>query len=528
MQPDQPPAAGRTSAFPGVRHHLAVVIACLALGAFGGWAYGESSPTTYTSSARVLVNPSVGNPFAPTPSSVRQDELTSLETEAQVARSTQVLRAVARQGTDLTTSQLERRVQVTVPPNTQILEISYSAADPVVARQVANAVANAYLDNRARRFEEVNAARIKRVETQTLSVVSNLRAASAASQVGSPAERSFQSELADALRNELVSLRAQRSALENSESPAGAVISPATTPATPAALTKLVMPVGGALLGLALGCLLAVLLERLRGVVRSRSEVEATGLPVAAAVPPPSRRARLLGRADGDVLDTTIRRLRATILDLDPRPNVIAVAPAGPGESRAGVSEAVAESFAKAGHRVVLVRTDGHRTTDGLGIAEPGLAQALLHERLNVLDLLQPSVEPLLCLLPAGGFTSQSRELLVADRLRAVLAPLVETGHLVIVQSPGIDSAEGEAIVGASDLGLVVVTLGRTRPHEVEQTTQVRTRGATLAALVVDPRAAAHRSAPSSALRPEADDDIDPEPTKEEPVTRHPLRRGPR
>ena len=43
----------------------------------------------------MLVNPSVGNPFAPTPASVRQDELTSLETEAQVARSAEVLGAVA-------------------------------------------------------------------------------------------------------------------------------------------------------------------------------------------------------------------------------------------------------------------------------------------------------------------------------------------------------------------------------------------------------------------------------------------------
>ena len=60
-------------------------------------------------------------------------------------------------------------------------------------------------------------------------MVDDLRAATAAAQVGSPAKRMFQAELADALRNELVSLRAQRTALENSESPAGAVISPATS-----------------------------------------------------------------------------------------------------------------------------------------------------------------------------------------------------------------------------------------------------------------------------------------------------------
>ena len=106
-----------------------------------------------------------------------------------------------------------------MPPNTQILEITYSASDPVVAQQVADAVANAYLANRDRRFDEVNAARIERVETRTLTVVTDLRAATAAAQTGTAAERLFQEQLADALRNELVSLRAQRTALENSESP---------------------------------------------------------------------------------------------------------------------------------------------------------------------------------------------------------------------------------------------------------------------------------------------------------------------
>jgi polysaccharide biosynthesis transport protein len=526
MQSDHQPTHGRTSTLVAVRHHLAVVLACLALGALAGWAYAQSMPATWTSSARVLVDPAVGNPFAPTPSSVRQDELTSLQTEAQVARSAEVLRAVARQSTDLTTGQLERRVQVSVPPNTQILEISYSASDPVVAQQVPNAVADSYLENRARRADEVNAARIDRVESQTLGVVNDLRAATAAAQVGSPAERSFQAELAEALRNELVSLRAQRSSLENSESPAGAVISPASSATNAGALTELLMPVGGALAGLVIGCLLAVLLQRFRGKVRSGSEVEAAGLPVVAAVPPPSRRARLLRRGDAEAVDTTIRRLRATILDLDPRPNVITIAPAGGGESNADVSEAVAESLVKAGHRVVLVRPDSHPSTGGLRIAETGLAQALLHDRLNVLDLLQPSVDPLLCLLPGGGFTAESRELLVADRLRAVLSPLVEAGHLVVIQSPGADSAEGEAMLGAADLGLVVVTVGRTRPHDVERAAQVRTRGAALAALLVGPRGSGHLSVPSSrVLHPETDD-LDPEPTRDGALPRDPVKRG--
>ena len=129
MQNEHSAPAGRISTARAVRHHLPVVIACLALGALLGSLYAVAAPTTYTSTARVLVTPSVGNPYAPTPESVRQDELTSLETVAEVARSAEVLGTVADEDSSLTTSALARGVQVTVPANTQILEVTYSATD---------------------------------------------------------------------------------------------------------------------------------------------------------------------------------------------------------------------------------------------------------------------------------------------------------------------------------------------------------------------------------------------------------------
>ena len=487
--PTEPPTTdSRVTVASAVRHHLGVVLVLLALGGLAGWAYTALSPTTYSSTARVLVNPSVGNPYTPTPASVRQDEQTSLETEAQVAASAEVLDAVAEQLPGLTSDRLENGLAISVPANTQILEISFTAQDPIQARQVADALATAYLDNRVRRFEEANAERIDRVETQTLRVVDDLRTATAAAQVGTAADRSFQAQLADALRIELVNLRAQRTALENSESPAGAVISPASSATRVGATYALLVPAGGALAGLALGCAAAVGLERARGVIRSVREVEAAGLPVLAAVPSPGWRTRLFRKADDEGFDTTIRRLRATVLDMAPGTGIIAVAPPGSGPSDTHVTEAVAESFARAGHRVVLVRTDGKPSSGWLGIEERGLAQALL-EQLNVLDLLQPSVEPLLNVLPPGRSTPQSQELLAADRLRTVLSPLTDTGHLVVIQAPGIDTAVGEAVIGASDLALVVVTTGDTQPREVVQVTRhARHKGPTLAGVVVDRR----------------------------------------
>ena len=489
-----PTGRRRVSASYAVKHHLAVVLTCLVLGGVAGLLYAASLPSTFTSTARVLVNPSVGNPFVPTPTAVRQDELTSLETEAQVARSAEVLASVAAaQHPSMTTKALDRGLQIVVPPNTQILEISFSADDPGVAQRVTDAVAKTYLDNRSQRFDEVNATRVDRLQSQTAGVVTDLRNATAAAQTGSAADREFQSQLATALRNELVSLRAQRTALETSDSPAGAVIQPAN-PATRATnLVGAVAPVGGALVGLAVGCLLAIVLEHARGVVRSQAEVEEAGLPVAAAVPTPGWRSRLLRTHDPRAFDSTIRRLRASVLELDPRPDVLAVAPAGAGESDAETTEAVAESLARGGHRVVLVRTD-RRLPAGNLVKEEGLGDVLLHDRLDVLELLQPSVEPLLCVLP-GGFNAKSRELLIADRVRTALAPLVGAGNLVVIESPGVDSAEGEALVGAADLGLVIVTTDRTRLSTLDK---VRDRAAAarvrVAMLVIGPRDARHHS----------------------------------
>ena len=383
-------------------------------------------------------------------------------------------------------------------------------------------MADAYLANRERRSDEVNSARIDSVETQTLRVIEDLRAATGAAQLGSAAKRAFNSELAEALRNELVSLRAQRTALENSETPAGKVISPAAAGQPAGALFAVLAPVGGAIAGLALGCLLALMLERLSGAVRSRAEVEAVGLPVLVDFPEPRRWAGLFHRTNTDGFEAAVRRLRTHVLELEPRPDVITVAPAGGGRSDGLVPEALAESFAKAGHRVVLVRTDAQPVAGGLVMEADGLAEALQHQRLSVLGLLQPSVEPLLSILPSGRLTAQARELLGADRMREVLEPLVEVGHVVVVQSPGVQTVEGEAIVGAADLGLVVVDMGRTHHGDVAAVAgRPWRRGTVVAGVVVGRRVRRQASAISWPRRRTGADGrgIDADSNLEQPVS---------
>lgn len=475
----------RPSLLESVRRHLVVVFALVLVGLCLGWLAGTSQTTSWTSTARVLINPTVGNPFAPAPSAVRQDELTSLETEAQVAGSDEVLGPVAAANPPLTIGELERGLAITVPPNTQILEMSFTAGDAETAQRVADSVATTYLDNRDLRASSVNENRIARVEVETEAVVDDLRAATAAAQRGSEAQRLFQSELAAALRNQLVSLRAQRSYLENSEAPAGSVISPATAAVSSGGLTPALLLVVGALVGALLGCVLALVRERVAGRVRTPGDVEAGGVPVLVATPRPRRWRPFRAHVDEPVGDIA-RRLRAQVLGIVPTPTVVAVAPAASGQPGPALTETLASSLAKAGHRVVLVR-------QGAGDEGRGLAHVLLDEHMRVAGLLRPSADPLLMLLP-WGFTDHNRERLSPESLRSALAPLVDAGHIVVLESPDITSVEGEAIVGAADLGIVVVTIGRTRMRAVAElgTRRESLRTDVVAAVVDEQTATTH------------------------------------
>jgi polysaccharide biosynthesis transport protein len=493
------------SLLDSARRHVLLVLVGLLVGLGLGWVGASGQSATWTSTARVLVNPTVGNPFAPVPSSVRQDELTSLETEAQVAGSTEVLSVVANENPPLTIDAVRRGTAVVVPANTQILELTFTASDPDTAEAVANSLADTYLSNRTLRGTNVNQARINKVEDQTKTVVDDLRAATAAAQKGTKAERLFQSELASALRNQLVSLRAQRSYLESSDAPSGSVISTASPAVSSGGLGPIIFIVVGALLGLALGCVGAFARERFAGRVRSRRDLESHGMPVALAAPTPRR--RVLRRGQAIPADDTIRRLRAHVLGTDPRPEIIAVAPADAGAPAPGVAAALAASFARAGHRVVLVHA-GEAPT-----GKNGLADTLVLKGVRVVNLLQPSTDPLMTLI-SWSLTEDNRDRFSPANLRAALAPVVDSGRLVVLETPDVTSVEGEAILEVADLALVVVTLGHTRTRRVvELAGRARTPGAGFDAVLVDEATAARSHDLDS-----ADDDLSDRDDEDQPM----------
>jgi uncharacterized protein involved in exopolysaccharide biosynthesis len=250
-----------------LRHRMAILLMAGLLGMVLGYGGSVARKGAYVSTASVLITPLPGNPYSPGISG--QDTLVSLETEAQVASSDSISALVSQSlGGDPRASSLQRSVTVAVPPNTQIIQISYSANNAVFARDVTQAYARSYLVYRARRAESVRAAEMSALKRQQASVREQLAAArkqlaeAQAVQNGSARDVDYYVALRSSLSSRLVSLEGQLNAMSSSKPEPGHVISPAAVPTDRAGIGRVVYVAGGLVLGLLAGFMVALARQR--------------------------------------------------------------------------------------------------------------------------------------------------------------------------------------------------------------------------------------------------------------------------
>jgi polysaccharide biosynthesis transport protein len=257
------------------RQHLVLIVVLGLAGMVAGAGLTVGRPATYQATASVLVDPLVGNPFAP---GDEEDPLPSLETEAEVLRSDEVTRlALSRLPKRLSRSALQDHVAVSVPENTRILEVTFTATSRVLAREGAQAYATAYLDRRRRRAREATTGPLAGVEEQTRAVLAALRTAGAAAPPGSAEERASTGWLTEALNDELVRLRASGVGLEHTLLPPGRVLAAAETPPPLGTAERAGFPLAGLAGGLLVGLVLA--LGRARRGRREDGVADATDRP---------------------------------------------------------------------------------------------------------------------------------------------------------------------------------------------------------------------------------------------------------
>ena len=434
----------------------------LALGAVLGLALGSTfllvAPKTYVATATVLVAP-VGGVSDNVVDGGRTNSGINLDTEAQLVRSQAVSsRAKVILATKEIVGQLVQRVTVAVPPNTNVLRITYATGSPVAARDGASAFANAYLRNREDTAQTANDAEKRSLRQQVAQLEGELEEQSGVDR---------QLTLA-----ELTTVNARLNSLPVDFS-GGQLISDALVPRQPTSPNQLMVLFSGLALGILLGLAGVVWLERRDGRVFNWRIIERRlGLAVLADVPgsPNETPALLAAHSPGGQAYTQLRNVLMNGLAAG---GVVLIAPPEPGSGADAVTANLAAAFARADHRTTVVVADVTSTAPALLNVQhgPGLSEVLRRRKsLNDVTHDVNDVAGLMVIPPGLHLDSEINDLEGAG-IASLLETVRDRSEIVIVQAPAAaTSADAQLLGRLADVAVAVVELGGSHREAIDMT----------------------------------------------------------
>lgn len=453
------------------RRWLSILLGIL-LGAALTIGYLAFAPRSYTADTSVLVTGTPGDNATAT----SNRGTINLDTEAQLVTSTGTLSTVATtlhlSGDDL--SSLPSKVTVTVPPNSEILDISYVASSPARAQQGSLAFAKAYLAQRQATAEAYLKSRDKALQTQIDQLSAQIKplVPQAAAQKAGSEERTRIDQQITGLNNRLGALTGQQSQIRATAVNPGQIVVQPNLPTGPSSPNLLVTLAAGAVLSLLLGIGLAVYRERSDDRIHTPEDLFLrTRVPVATMLstrqhagqvtllPPMSPDGRGFAR---------LRNLVTSSLDGSDR-RVILVA--GIRRGVGSVAANLAASLARSGEDVVLVCADVFaNTAEGLmgGGGHDGLAELLSGEA-SLDDVVQrpAGIEGLRVLGP-GRDPERADALLQTASPRKLVDVLLETASFVVIEAPATaESADAQTLATMAAVAVLVVDAGHTTAREV-------------------------------------------------------------
>jgi capsular polysaccharide biosynthesis protein/Mrp family chromosome partitioning ATPase len=487
-----------------LRRRWWILVVAALLGAGAGMLVSQVQTRTYESTTSLLVR-QVG-PEASAGTKV------NLDTEAQVVRSLVVgERAKALLKTDVPREELVKSVSVTVPPNSQVLQVVYEASSPEAAQAGSHAFAKAYLDLRlatATRSLENETTALKQQIAET-----NKQLAAVAGKIAATPPNSVERARAEADRNvltsQLSSLNSRLSPLLSTAVDPGEIISDAALPQKPSSPNTTLNLASGFGAGLLFGIVLALVLDRLDTRVRRGRDVAGRlGLPMLLELP--ARPSGLAVLPPAHEVSRELGRLRNVLLSTmpDPQPGrgrQLLLTDTSPGPAAGFVVGNLAAAYARTGAQVAVVTT---KRDSPLTVMLDGVKP-----RHTLADVLRHDVSALAALTPAPGL-SQLRVLLPGEldtevelpvtTMLDILAELAARfDHVLIETAEPTVAVEAQALARHVDGVILVVEAGQTRSSEItaamQQFEQVDAPvlGAVLAPGMTE-RGPAARSAPAA------------------------------
>jgi capsular exopolysaccharide synthesis family protein len=390
---------------------------------------------------------------------------------------------------------------VTVPGEGQLIEIVVQDTDPRRAQAVANELAvqliarvpettsQVYPEREEFTQEQLSYLEEKIVETQDAIAVAQLDLAeiTSAEQIADAQTDLF------ALQTKLTTLQSTYASLLSAtdEEPVNtiSVVESADLPTRPVNTENWVYIALAATLGLTLSAAAAYLLEHLDVSLREPEDVMR-----AADAPVIGRLARASVRShDGshrgvlvtDRATPDYEAFRALRINLDsigaeiPLRSLLVVSP-GPRDGKSSVAANLAQAYAHAGRKTLLIDADLRRPSAHklLGVTNlEGLRHLFAAQRTLKTVAQRSSVSDNLWVIPAGGGGAGPVEILNSPRMKQIIASVNEEYEVTIVDSPPSLLADASVLASSVDGVLVVVRLKHTPEsalkHAVEQLRRV-------------------------------------------------------
>lgn len=470
----------------GLARRLPIVALLMAIGTGLGFLGAHQQPPTYSATATVLVEPADGNPYAP---GTRGQSLANLGTEAKLVSSdavAQVARTALRSRASV--AALVGKLAVTNPPNSQVLEVSFTDTSPTAARSGANAFANAYLVMRGRRASQSVQAQIDNLTKARAANQSALQrnvAALAKTDPGSPA-RELAEQRVQAATTEASKLESQLSDLRLFHGDPGQVLSPATIPTGAANVPGWLLPVAGAALGLLIGLVIAIWRSLNDRTLRTVDDVRALGYPVLSTIATAgNEHPEVLLRDAEALLPEGARLLRSVLGVATPSGGAVLLVPAGAPESHTTTPLALAAALARSDQSVTLVDADGELSRSVRLAGIDGLTDVLAEtvQPAEVVKEYQPGLQ----LVSIGSQLDSTVDKLASPQLRDFFDLLAPGSRWILVAGPIASAPETLPLADLCTDVILLASLRQTTSVELQHAAEAVSRsGARLVGVVVD------------------------------------------
>lgn len=388
----------------------------------GGAAYGAARmlPKQYESTASVLV----------VPGAVQSAELGQSSSYVQSIVQSYTLLATSPRVLDpvISTLRLEetsvtlaKRVEVESPLNTTVINITTTDPDPEQARRISAAITDSLIDQVKTVSPQVAGKQVIKVET----------------------------------------------------------ISPAALPTVPASPNTTLYGALGALAGLALSVLYALLRRLFRSRIDTVADAEESAsapiLGTVALTPKQARIANTVIKSPNGQVAESLRTVAASLrfMAVDKPRRVILVTSSNAGEGKTSIVLGLALVLAEAGSRVLVVDADLRRPAIAAYTeleGSVGLTNVLVGD-LTLDQAVQPWGFANLMVLTSGEQPPNPGQLIVSGRLEAVIAAARDGYDYVLVDSPPVLSVSDPMWLAAiTDGTMVVARLGQVTAPELRHT----------------------------------------------------------